>query len=124
MGVCAFGLLFVSVSPPMESVLAYLTYHSLRPIELVPAYPLDGARILVAALRLCGSAPRRTAYIIVAISLPVGVAITGVGIWYALVVGDALVWLSVLVGIHVLMQAKLVGALASCGRASEHPLFT
>jgi len=81
----------------------------------VPAYPLDGGRILASSLIQCLDRSK-TATVIICVSIPIGI---GLALWG----GITGYMLTAFVGVWILYQAWLIYRAKSNGKLSEHPLF-
>jgi Zn-dependent protease len=82
----------------------------------VPAYPLDGGRILCAALLLCGVGVSAAATITVVVSAILSFAIIALGVYYVNV-------MSVFVGAWVCVKAYELHKINQQGRLDLHPVF-
>ena len=91
--------------------------------NLVPAYPLDGGRVMAAALTIKKVEPNRAGLITSRTAIVIAVGLLGVGIW-SFVVGNLTAIMTVLIALWILHASKQLHDLAMAGRASEHPLFS
>jgi Zn-dependent protease len=82
----------------------------------VPAYPLDGGRIFVSVLLLCGVPVATAAAVTAWVSMFLALLIVALGIYM-------MQFLTVFVGGWVLMQAYQLYQLVRAGRTDQHPIF-
>lgn len=90
--------------------------------NMLPAYPLDGGRVLASALLFNGKSSNDAARITCFVAAPIGSAVLGVGIYQMLGSFSGGI-LTILVGAWMLMQVWTVWQLQAQGRAEHHPLF-
>ncbi|KAG2422875.1 hypothetical protein HXX76_015706 [Chlamydomonas incerta] len=84
---------------------------------LVPAYPLDGGRLLVDGLLWAGVAPRRTAWITICVAVPLGLGVMVYGFYPHFQMVTIMVAGFILFATFQLFQALRADALP------RHPLF-
>lgn len=82
----------------------------------VPAYPLDGGRILVDSLLSCGVSEPRTALITVGVTVPIALGIIVLGALSIQIV-------TILVGLWVLWAAWELFSCYRKGQLAQHPMF-
>ena len=82
----------------------------------VPAYPLDGGRILVDLLILKGFSPGTTSKIVISVAVPLALAIAAVGCYY-------LQFVTVLIAIFILFSCYQLFDSMRQGQLDHHPLF-
>lgn len=91
--------------------------------NLVPAYPLDGGRVMAAALTIKKVEPNRAGLITSRTAIVIALGLLGVGIW-SFFVGNVTAIMTVLIALWILHASKQLHDLAMAGRANEHPLFS
>lgn len=84
---------------------------------LLPAYPLDGGRVLADALLLSGMEPDRAAKITVGVAAVLGTGVAGFGIWQQAV-------LTTMVGVWMLYTTYQLYVFVRDGRVEQHPMFS
>jgi Zn-dependent protease len=89
----------------------------------LPAYPLDGGRVMAAALTIKGFDANRAGIITSRTAIVVALGVVGFGIW-GFVEGNVHAMLTVLIGLWIIHASKQLHDLATAGRAVEHPLFS
>ena len=82
----------------------------------VPAYPLDGGRIFVSLLLLCGVPVATAAAVTAYVSMALGALIVALGIYMVQ-------FLTIFVGGWVLIRAYELFKLVQSGRTDQHPIF-
>ena len=82
----------------------------------LPAYPLDGGRVLADLLLLCGLSPKVAGSVTFALGLLVSIAVLVYGFWMKSI-------LTVAVAAYMLFSAFELLAYVVRGRAAQHPLF-
>lgn len=82
---------------------------------LLPAYPLDGGRVLADALLLAGVPAERAARVTVGVAAVLGVGVAGLGIWQQAV-------LTTLVGVWMLYSTYQLYVFVREGRVEQHPM--
>lgn len=82
----------------------------------VPAYPLDGGRIFVSVLLLCGVPVATAAAVTAWVSMFLSALIIALGVYM-------MQFLTIFVGGWVLMQAYELYKLVKTGRTDQHPIF-
>ena len=83
---------------------------------LLPAYPLDGGRILADALLLCGVHPVPAAKATVATAVVLGVGVVGLGVW-------RVDFLTIAVGAWMLHSTWQLWQAIRDGTVQQHPMF-
>lgn len=84
---------------------------------LMPAYPLDGGRILVDALLWCGLVPVAAAKVTLAVAVPLSLAIIIVG-------GVKIQVTTILIGVFILYANYQLFDCLRKGQLDQHPLFS
>ncbi|GAQ83013.1 peptidase m50 domain protein [Klebsormidium nitens] len=83
---------------------------------LLPAYPLDGGRILADLLLSCGVSSKVAAIVTLCIATPIAVLIVMYGIYNVAI-------MTIAVGVWVLFQNFSLAVLVRNGQVDQHPLF-
>jgi len=89
----------------------------------VPAYPLDGGRVLANVLLHFGVEANKAAKITAMVSLPIAVVIACIGLWQLIVAGNFFGIIMVFIAAWVFYQAWILFQLAKHSKAADHPLF-
>ena len=95
---------------------------SLLCFNLLPAYPLDGGRVLASALLMRGLPAQRAARWTCYVAAPIACAVSALGV-YSVVTGGSNGILTLFVGAWMATQVLVVWQLQAAGRAEAPPLF-
>ena len=82
---------------------------------------MDGGRVFASLLQLCFS-KAQSAGVVVAVSLAFGLGTTGWGVMLWLE-HDPMAWITIFVGVYMIITSHELYDLAKAGGLSEHPLF-
>ncbi|PRW60200.1 MBL fold metallo-hydrolase [Chlorella sorokiniana] len=88
----------------------------------LPAFPLDGGRILADLLLLRGVSPETAAKITASLATVLGAGVVAIGIWRTLVASVASV-LTIAVGVWMLYVTVQLWECIRAGTVRQHPLF-
>lgn len=90
---------------------------------LLPAYPLDGGRVMAACLALRGVAPNAAAQATAGTAMVLALGLLGLGLWGLVTASHAQGVMQVGVALWIGLTSKALWDLGAAGRAQEHPLF-
>lgn len=83
---------------------------------LLPAYPLDGGRILADLLLSCGVPSRAAAIVTLCVATPIALGIVLYGVYTVAI-------MTIAVGVWVLFQNFNLAMLVRNGQVEQHPSF-
>ena len=89
----------------------------------LPAYPLDGGRVMAAALTIRGMEPNRAALITSRTAIFLATGLLCFGVW-GFVTGNVHSMVTVLIALWILHASKQLHDAGTAGRAGDHPLFS
>ena len=89
---------------------------------LLPAYPLDGGRILADLLLLCGVRAPTAAKVTAVLATLLGGGIVAFGVWRT-IVGSVAACLTIFVGIWCLFATLQLWGHIRAGTVEQHPMF-